>query len=133
MSVNNLQIFKYPNYFTLFVIHPTQPAPRGKSNSLQPQSTVPQRSFSHTGTSLATGVAGNNGGTTKPLRSNSMIPSIPVPVNRPEMDLISPLSPTSTSLKAAKKPIIGPQTVSCLSSRCACVFDLLIRFMVFCL
>ncbi len=44
-----------------------------------------------------------------PLRGghrNSSIPSIPVPVNRPELDQLSPLSPTgATSMKAARKPV----------------------------
>ena len=49
---------------------------------------------------------------------NGSVPSIPVPVNRPEMDMLSPLSPegpTSTSMKAARKPVAGMQAVSGLN------------------
>ena len=52
----------------------------------------------------------------KTLRSNSnvstasgRVPSIPVPVNRPEMEMLCPLSPTS--MKAARRPVIGPEMV----------------------
>ncbi len=53
-----------------------------------------------------------NGAPGRPGRSNSAcVPAIPVPVNRPEMELICPLSPTSTSMKAARRPVVGPEMV----------------------
>lgn len=47
-------------------------------------------------------------------RQNSIVPAIPIPscpVNHPELDQLSPLTPTSTSLKAARKPVGGTDQV----------------------
>lgn len=55
---------------------------------------------------------------------NGSIPCIPVPVNRPEMDMMSPLSPdglTTMSQKAARKPVAGLQGVSGIYA-CICVY-----------
>lgn len=72
---------------------------------------------------------------------NGSVPSIPVPVNRPEMDMLSPLSPdglTTTSQKAARKPA-GMQAVSecihsCSStlhdSCCTCIYKCTINLHV---
>ena len=63
----------------------------------------------------------------KPSRSNSAcsangrVPSIPIPVNRPEMDMMCPLSPTGISLKATRPPVIGDDPVSNTCNLRACV------------
>ena len=44
--------------------------------------------------------------------ANGRVPCIPIPVNRPEMDMMCPLSPTGISLKAIRPPVVGDDPVS---------------------
>lgn len=44
--------------------------------------------------------------------TNGRVPCIPIPVNRPEMDMMCPLSPTGLSLKATRPPVNDSDQVS---------------------
>lgn len=44
--------------------------------------------------------------------TNGRVPCIPIPVNRPEMDMMCPLSPTGLSLKATRPPADESHQVS---------------------
>lgn len=83
---------------------PYQPVSRTHSSSstiVQSSSQPASRNNSLTSLTSTTSAPGRSG-----TGRNSSIPSIPVPVNRPEMDQLSPLSPTgTTSMKAARKPV----------------------------
>ena len=114
--------------------------PRTKSNSLQPQhfhvSYTSPSNLHLMGGGGGGGGGGDGGGnhtdgggqivsprhsltsttSSSASRSNSIgngtsrnVPAIPV--NQQEMDQLSPLTPTSTSLKAARKPVGGPNQV----------------------
>lgn len=102
--------------------------PRNTSGgSLPGQQLVYSRSDSQTSTTSTSSVQTLRGNSSSgslqnvPLRSNSAsgrVPCIPVSVNRPEIELMSPISPTGTSLKAARPPVVGPDVVSGCGQHC---------------
>ena len=111
-----------PHFFSLPSTYTQNTKPPGRSMSYTHQpirSVAPERSSSHNDhiKNLAPlNINSHNRGTASSRSSvNGSIPSIPVPVNRPEMEMLSPLSPdglTTTSMKAARKPVAGLQGVS---------------------
>ena len=101
-------------------IQSTNPPERSMSYSVQSNHSfapVPARSGSHDDhmKHLVVPASVDQHGRRGSGSVNGSIPSIPVPVNRPEMEMLSPLSPDgprTTSLKAARKPVAGMQAVS---------------------
>ena len=95
--------------------------------SLPGQQPAYSRSDSQTSTTSTSSVqtlrANSSSGSLQnaPVRNNSAsgrVPCIPVSVNRPEIELMSPISPTGTSLKAARPPVVGPEVVSGCGQHC---------------
>ena len=95
--------------------------------SLPGQQPAYSRSDSQTSTTSTSSVqtlrANSSSGSLQnaPVRTNSAsgrVPCIPVSVNRPEIELMSPISPTGTSLKAARPPVVGPEAVSGCGQHC---------------
>ena len=115
-----------PSLFPITSQNKPSPPERSKSYSVQATSAFqPVRNSSHDSNfknlaPLTIDTSHNQSRASASRASvNGSIPSIPVPVNRPEMDMLSPLSPdglTTMSQKAARKPVAGMQGVSGIRS-----------------